>query len=562
MPLSALVDRRPQPSLRTRLAWATLLAGALLALGCALQSDGAHHDDDLQHLQIARWAWSHPALLLDEWGRPGFTLLYLLPARFGWGAARLFTLLLAIATIILAASTAAQARGRAAWLVPLLLWLQPAWFTLSFTTLTEPVLAFYLTLAYWLYQRRSFAASCALISLAAITRHEALLFLPLWAAALWLQRRPWREWLLLAWAPSAHWLLGALFLPRAPAAAFLAATGNDEYGHGDWLTMLTRWALAAGLAQLALALVGLLLLWRAGRLRLLIACGVAYFAAHTLLFKYGLFASGGYERFMAPLAPLTAIAAAHTLGAWWRAVVGGRRVHLAMWLMVATGLAAAALLLWLAAEGELPAYRLPELEHIRRAAVVVLALLAIGAAAVMARRLRPCAAACDAQRRCWSIPARAAALLAFIGMLAAQPLVSMQLPEVDRRFTPLRLNPEQRLLAQACAWLRQAGYGGRPLLTANPWVREFTGLTPPLDWRFRRAALDSLPAGGLFIWEARYAPGPSIAVPLDEMLAHPDFRPLRNWPDAAGSPYCYIFEKTPGPAAAAAQDAEARSQPR
>ena len=64
---------------------ALLLTGIGLALSVvmALLSDGVYHADDLRHLQFARWTRQHPQFLLSDWGRPGFTVLYALPAQLG-----------------------------------------------------------------------------------------------------------------------------------------------------------------------------------------------------------------------------------------------------------------------------------------------------------------------------------------------------------------------------------------------------------------------------------------------------------------------------------------------
>ena len=61
--------------------------GLGLSVWMGLRSDGVYHDDDLTHLQMARWAWQYPRYLLHDWGRPGFTVLYASPASAGWAPA-------------------------------------------------------------------------------------------------------------------------------------------------------------------------------------------------------------------------------------------------------------------------------------------------------------------------------------------------------------------------------------------------------------------------------------------------------------------------------------------
>ena len=224
----------------TRVALATSTIGLMLSIWMALRSDGVHHDDDVVHFQMAAWSIEYPAYLLHAWGRPGFTLLYVLPAQLGWTAARVCTGILTALTGWFAFRIAARQRIALAGWVPALLWLQPLTFPPSYTTLTEPVLAFYLSAALWLFLRGKYASSAATISLGMVTRHEGALFVALWALALWRRRRPPRDWLWLGWAPLTHNVLSAVFLGKVPLLMYLAPRPTDEYGHGGWLAMLAR----------------------------------------------------------------------------------------------------------------------------------------------------------------------------------------------------------------------------------------------------------------------------------------------------------------------------------
>ena len=105
-----------------------------------LYPDGDQQDAGY-HFLFARWAWSEPAYFISVWSRPLFTLLYSLPAQVGYPATKIFTLLISLAT---AWQTFCIARdlgiARAELAVPLLL-LQPAFFLLFPSTLTEPLFA-------------------------------------------------------------------------------------------------------------------------------------------------------------------------------------------------------------------------------------------------------------------------------------------------------------------------------------------------------------------------------------------------------------------------------------
>jgi hypothetical protein len=53
-----------------RAAWAAVGLFFLLTAVLGLMSDGVHHDDDLMHLLMARWARWFPQYLLHGGGRP------------------------------------------------------------------------------------------------------------------------------------------------------------------------------------------------------------------------------------------------------------------------------------------------------------------------------------------------------------------------------------------------------------------------------------------------------------------------------------------------------------
>ena len=111
---------------------------------------GAGLPDDLAHYLYAKWSWIWPAYLLDEWGRPGCTALYFLPAWLGWPACRLLAAALSAGSAWLAYLIARQLGVRNPWGVIILCYAQPLFFQLAQTTLTETPLMFYWTAAVFL----------------------------------------------------------------------------------------------------------------------------------------------------------------------------------------------------------------------------------------------------------------------------------------------------------------------------------------------------------------------------------------------------------------------------
>lgn len=520
---------------RARAAALVCVAGGLAcSIGLSLRSDGVYHDDDLTHLQFARWSWSHPAYLLNDWGRPGFTVLYAAPAALGWTAARLFSGLLTAAAAWIAFRVAEHQRWRLAWVTPALLWLQPEVMALSATTLTETALMFYLTAAVWLYLRGRQAAAAGVFSLALVTRHEAMALLPLWWFALLRGRRPLREWALLLWAPATHNVLGWIFLGRLPASMFVEPRPTDYYGHGPWLAMAARWLVASGGGILTLAAAGG---WWALRRRgglLWMGSAAVYFLAHTLIFRFGLFASGGYSRFLVPIAPMAATAAAASLSSVWVYCRGPRDASRRHVRVVLLSIGAAAAGWWFAADSIYPGWLWWGL----RWPSVGLAWVGAGALFRLGRRASAWTAA---GRR----PPRVAALVgAAPAWLSPAWLVCCALGHAWHEYRPLRLQEDQLLIREATDHLRAAGLDRREIVTVNGWVTEFLGRVNAPAQPLLRERLARMRSGDLFVWDARYCRQPPSPISAEEARAAPELVEL--WHGSAHSRdgvYAIVFER-------------------
>jgi hypothetical protein len=315
------------------LAIALTLLGLTLSLTLGLMSDGYYMDDDLTHYRFAADAWHDVTALLHRWARPGFNFPMALAARLGGIAGcRILSALMTAGAAYLAWRIARRILGPTTWatLVPLLVWVQPMVFKLSLTMLTETPALLYLTAGIWLYLRGNRIIGCALLSLLFITRDETMAMAPLMAVAVlydaWrLGGRSFRKafttgWVwgcagALAWAVAAYWF-SALWVDLPPDGSPLEMFSREythEYGRGSWLHYVGIWPDAAGMGVLMLALGGAI--WFGRRAWLISAWVFGLVGLHTLIFAMGLFASGGYSRFLVPIGGLAAVLSAGGLQA-------------------------------------------------------------------------------------------------------------------------------------------------------------------------------------------------------------------------------------------------------
>ena len=329
--------------------WLVPFAG-LGALLVHLYPDSYQQDAGF-HFLFARWSLETPRLLVDVWGRPLFTALYAVPARFGYPVAKLLTVAIALAA---AWNTAQLARAhgleRAGLAVPLL-FLQPSFLLVCSDTMTEPLFALLLAVALRLHQAGRIRAGMWVAALLPLARPEGFFVALLWGAFVALDARAGRTFLRRALSivqlagGAALWWAAATILTRDPE--FILHNWPPNWaagatsGTGPLLQYLfIRDQILAGPILQALFALGLVALIARRRALLPVATLLLVAGLHSVFFRFGFFGSAGYARYLVCVAPPMALA---TLAGW--NVVAGRAARVPRAWRVG---AAAAVLLWAA----------------------------------------------------------------------------------------------------------------------------------------------------------------------------------------------------------------------
>jgi hypothetical protein len=314
----------------------------------------SYQQDGGYHYLFARWALEHPRNLVDVWGRPLFTALYALPARLGYSAAKLLTVAVCLGT---AWHTARLARehglSRAELAVPLL-FLQPSFLLLSSETMTEPLFALGLAIALRLHRAGRVGAGMRVVGLLPLARPEGFFVGVLWGVVVLFDRRAgaslWRRALSalqLAWGAAAWWVASwaltgdrLFILHNWPRNWNMQVVGADR--GSLWQYGLIAGEVLAGPVLQGLFVLGLAALVLARRALLPIACLVLVAVLHSLFFRFGLFGSVGYARYLVSVSPPLALA---TLSGWNLLAGWARRVP-AVLARAAGGLTLVAALVW------------------------------------------------------------------------------------------------------------------------------------------------------------------------------------------------------------------------
>lgn len=509
----------------TPLAALLVAVGFLITLVFGALSTGYHHVDDLTHFLFARWAWRWPSYLLHEWGRPGFTTLYFIPSWFGWHAARAWSALLAAGTAWMAFRIAQHVGLRRAWLVPVLLYVQPLFFTLALTTLTETALGFYLVAAVLLALRNHWSAAAAVYSLGLIARHEAVVLVPIFLLAALAARQPLKRLWPFVWAPILLNLLAWIAGLQPSLALFFHPAATGQYGHGGWYEFFARTLHAFGPAVAALGLAGIKPMLRRKGGPFIVALVVVFFLAQMLVRMLGLYDSGGYARFLVPIGPLWAILA---VAAWNRFTASEGRVRVRATAAVTLAL----LFLWMTME--LQVWLHPETVEITdlwkaklalrfATAAVALVAVAVWLSAGGPRREAPAPST-------WTMRFALAAMmvLAWVGLCGV-----------------LRPGSAEVVMDEELAWLHANGYDNRPVIAAHLWIdyRRGSELSPRRPGFAGR--IDQAPAGAIVIWDSKFAPYDSDRVLLGDMTARNTAFQLLHVGRAIDKrpPDFYVFEK-------------------
>jgi len=307
----------------SRRAGVSLAIAALAGVALAWLAPDSYQQDAGHHFLAARWAWRYPQTLVGVWNRPLFTLLYSAPALFGYPAAKLFTLALALVTADQTRRLARDLGVARAWLAVALLFLQPAYFLIIADTMTEPLFALVFVVALRLDAagRREWSALVA--SLLVTVRPEGFFLGLLWA--FWMIGDRGAGARVGAPAPAGRRAIRTLLLATGGAAwwvAALALTGDPlfirhnwpgnwgldaTYGVGPVWIYVARLPEIAGLLLLVPFLAGLGRSLRERRYPALTAPVLVLFVVHTVLRVTGWFGSAGYARYFVCVSPAIAL---------------------------------------------------------------------------------------------------------------------------------------------------------------------------------------------------------------------------------------------------------------
>jgi hypothetical protein len=317
--------------------WVTWAAAAVVVR--LLSSGLLEMGDGVLHYQMARFSWAHPELLLDQWGKPLYTLLASPFAQLGHWGMTLFNALCFTATCWAADRMLRETSPWTRWLFPPALLLVPAYGTMVLAGMTEVFFGLLTVLVVLALYTKHLRTAALVASFMPFARPEYVAFVPF--VVLWIGLQ--RQWSALPFLLVGH-LLYAVIGGIAQGEPFWAFTrdpytgAQDIYGSGSVWHFVQQAHLIYGLPLLVilgLALPAAFLLRpmdpdreypRRTLLLTALLPALGILVVHSLLWWQGAKSSLGLTRVLATTAPMLVLFALWMLGRVWRLMNGGRLV--------------------------------------------------------------------------------------------------------------------------------------------------------------------------------------------------------------------------------------------
>lgn len=274
--------------------------------------------DSVMHYIFAFEAPSHPELYFHHWAKPVFVLLASPFAQFGFVGIKVFNAIVVLLTIWFSWRTAELLKLKNTIVVAIILVFTPLYYILTFSGLTEPLFALFVSLMLFFTLRKNIVVAALIVSFLPLVRSEGLIVLGVYGLYL-LWEKKWKAMPVLLVGHIVYSFAG-WFVYRDLLWVFTQipyAHLSSPYGSGGLLHFVNKMFYVVGLPIYLLFIVGMFtIFWQFLRKKstsevfILVFLGfLAFFVAHTLFFYLGIFHSMGLMRVLLSVMPFIAIAA-------------------------------------------------------------------------------------------------------------------------------------------------------------------------------------------------------------------------------------------------------------
>lgn len=284
--------------------------------------------DSIQHYLISRYSWQHPALFLNHWGKPVFTILSSPFSQLGFKGIEVFNCLVAVLSAYCCFLSAKRLALPYSYLIVFILFGAPVFFQSMYSGLTEPLFALFLVAGFYYIVAEKLRTALILISFLPLVRTEGFIILIIYGAYLVYEKK----WTKLPWLAFGTCLFSIIGYPYYKDVLWIFhenpyTSGTlDNYGKGNIAHYFSQFLFVTGIPYTLLVVGGLLLfgvtlvknsVWKKIKnpidFFILYGCFLGYFFAHVVFWSQGLFHSFGMSRVLIAILPLGALIAMRAL---------------------------------------------------------------------------------------------------------------------------------------------------------------------------------------------------------------------------------------------------------
>lgn len=272
--------------------------------------------DSIYHYMFAKYAPVHPEHFFNHWAKPVYVILACPFAQFGFIGIKVFNVLVSVLTIFFTFKIVEKLNIRNAILSPLILIFSPLYFILTFSGLTEPLFALFVSIGVYLILINKYTVASLFISFLPFVRSEGLIIIGVFGLY-FLIKREWKLILLLMFGHVVYSISG-FFIFNDFLWVFRQipyARMDSIYGSGKITHFIEQMMYVTGVPVNILFWLGVgSIIWKSIKrsvnieVQILVFAGFfSYFIAHSLFWYFGICNSMGLKRVLIGVAPLIAI---------------------------------------------------------------------------------------------------------------------------------------------------------------------------------------------------------------------------------------------------------------
>jgi hypothetical protein len=309
-----------------RYIWLIVPVLVLLYYWFSRGSTGFYQDDEIGHYRNIREFWGNPFSIMGNQPKPGWKILMVIPGLLGFPGVALAHCLISAVTVVLTYKLGRILKIRNSTILALLLAAQPLYLQLSFRSYSEITAGLFIVLMLLFYYKDQYVLA-ALTSSYLFSIRQEMALVSIGLGVLFLMKRRWVPFVLLAWTPLVLALIGWLhtgnmmwLIDDMRRIGIGVSVPHKPFWHyfGTYVFMV-------GPVTLALLVVGYWSVfypfkeWKEGVSR----HGFLFFT-YTIMWAWSVFsawdlpnfgANPGHWRYLLSIAPLTAIYAGKGLNA-------------------------------------------------------------------------------------------------------------------------------------------------------------------------------------------------------------------------------------------------------